>query len=337
LLSKADYPAELDIPFPFSLVNNNLSKDQLEIMPAYWWMYNMYALARNSSKFQARDKRLNKSQNIEFDAFAPDTIEEIINARRLLEILTAKAYLRNQSTPLEEKNVDELSALGQKLLSGNEKDIKNLEVLGENMENSKRKAVIIKPYSSYHAYSDMLHYYAVKNLLAYFTSKPNASLTLMNNEFNGKRQQSWINLGGQIMMECDFDEIRKDIGSGKLISWAEIHSRYNQLWSKYQRDKQNHSYAILCELYNTDKITPVDWKNALNKAITLQNFVCEQVYNTRLKDYENIYRQATYRNSEEMDAALGSIEDNSFIIQIRKETEDFKKEIEEIKTRERGL
>ena len=91
LLSKADYPAELDIPLPFSLLNNNVSKDQLEVMPAFWWLYNMYALARNSWKFQNRDKRINKVQNIEFDAFAPDTIEEVIHARRLLEIWTAKA------------------------------------------------------------------------------------------------------------------------------------------------------------------------------------------------------------------------------------------------------
>ncbi|HCC70909.1 MAG TPA: DUF4954 domain-containing protein, partial [Bacteroidales bacterium] len=73
LLSKADYPAELDIPLPFSLLNNNVSKDRLEVMPAFWWLYNMYALARNSWKFQTRDKRVNKVQNIEFETFAPDT------------------------------------------------------------------------------------------------------------------------------------------------------------------------------------------------------------------------------------------------------------------------
>jgi hypothetical protein len=55
LIAKADYPAELDIPLPFSLVSNNISKDQIEVMPAFWWMYNMYALARNSKKFLLRD------------------------------------------------------------------------------------------------------------------------------------------------------------------------------------------------------------------------------------------------------------------------------------------
>ena len=77
LLSKSDYPAELDISLPFSLINNNTTKDQLEVMPAYWWLYNMYALARNSWKFRNRDKRKNKTQHIEFEPLAPDTIEEV--------------------------------------------------------------------------------------------------------------------------------------------------------------------------------------------------------------------------------------------------------------------
>ncbi len=59
LLSKADFPAELDISLPFSLVNNNAALDRLEVIPAFWWTHNMYALARNSWKFTARDKRRN--------------------------------------------------------------------------------------------------------------------------------------------------------------------------------------------------------------------------------------------------------------------------------------
>ena len=43
ILAKGDYPSELNIPIPFSLVNNDVSKDRLLIMPAYWFMYNMYA------------------------------------------------------------------------------------------------------------------------------------------------------------------------------------------------------------------------------------------------------------------------------------------------------
>jgi hypothetical protein len=329
LLSKADYPAELDIPLPFSLLNNNITHDRLEVMPAFWWMYNMYALARNSWKFQTRDKRRHKIQNIEFDAFAPDTVEEIIQARRLLEIWTAKASPESGGL----KNDDDLAALGRKLLSGKEEVINGLEVLGENMENTRRKVLILKTYKAYHAYGDMLHNYAVKNLIAYMSANPDHGYEEMVKNLKGKRYTDWINLGGQIMKRSDVDKLRSDIGTGKLKNWKEIHKRYDKLWMKYPVDKQKHAFAVLCELYGTDIFTGSQWKSALHKAVKIQDFICDQVYITRKKDYDNTFRQATYRNLEEMTAAIGNVDDNSFIIQVRKESDEFKKVVNEIRKR----
>jgi len=324
LLSKADYPAELDIPLPFSLLNNNVSKDRLEVMPAFWWMYNMYALARNSWKFQTRDKRVNKVQKIEFETFAPDTIEEIIRARRLLEIWTTKASLRHKNESTKRKTDDDLANLGRELLSGKEELINDLEVLGENMENTKRKVLILKPYKAYHAYGDMLHYYVMKNLMTYMDSHPKATFSTMSKDLKSKRKREWINLGGQIMQKSDVDKLRSDIGTGKLDTWKDIHGRYNDLWVKYTLDKQKHAFAILCELYGTENLTITEWISALNKAVNLQKYVCDQVYITRKKDYDNPFRQATYRNMDEMIAAIGTINENSFIVQVKQETVDFK-------------
>ncbi len=82
LMAKGAYPAELNIRLPFCLVSNNEKEGRLELMPAYWWMYNMYALARNNTKFQKRDRRLHKLQNIEFACFAPDSMQEVVEAIR---------------------------------------------------------------------------------------------------------------------------------------------------------------------------------------------------------------------------------------------------------------
>jgi hypothetical protein len=334
LLSKADYPFEMDIPFPFSLINNNPAKDQLEVMPAYWWMYNMYALSRNALKLPVRDKRINKIQKIEFDTFAPDTVEEIIYSRRLLEIWTAKASIRQMNKSHHEFGEDELISMGQKLLSGKEEAVNALEVLGEGMENTKRKVLIIKPYKAYHAYGDILHYYAVKNLIAYMASHPKATFSTMSKSLTNKRQHEWVNLGGQIMQKTDLDKLRSDIGSGKIKTWPEIHNRYDDLWAKYTTDKQKHAYALLCELYEKETLTKPEWKLALDKAIVLQKYVSEQVYVTRKKDYDNPFRQTTFRNKEEMTAAIGTIDENSFIIQVKQETEDFILQTEEIKKRD---
>ena len=333
LLSKADYPAELDIPFPFSLLNNNVSKDRLEVMPAYWWLYNMFALARNSWKFQNRDKRIHKDQNIEFEPFAPDTIEEIFNARTLLEIWTAKASLRQKGIPVTEMNDDELAKLGRDLFSSNEEEVNKLEVLGENMENTKRKVLILKPFKAYHAYGEILHYYAARNLMEFMKSNPKATFSVLCTDLKSKRQKEWVNLGGQMMTKEDVDKLRSDIGSANLKTWKEIHERYNELWAKYRIDKQKHAFATLCELYGAGHLTLADWNSALDKTVKIQKYVCDEVYNSRKKDFDNPYRKTTFRNADEMKAAFGTLEENSFIVQVRKETEEFIKLAEEVKSR----
>jgi hypothetical protein len=331
LLSKSDYPAELDIPLPFSLLNNNTSRDRLEIMPAYWWLFNMYALARNSWKFVNRDKRVNKNQHIEFEALAPDTVEEIIHSRRLLEIWTAKASLRKQGDNPEVQDEGKLVIVGRKLLSGDEETVNGLEVLGEDMENTRRKVLILKTYRAYHAYGEMLVYYAMMNLIDYSRSKPDAAFAVMCKQLGGQREKEWVNLGGQIMRQKDLDTLRADIGTGKLATWKDIHGRYDKLWAKYKLDKQKHAFAVLSEITGEGKLTQADWNLALDQAVTIQHYVSDQVYLTRKKDYDNPFRRSTFRNDAEMTAAIGTIDDNSFIVQVRRETEELSKFIRELK------
>lgn len=335
LLSKADYPSELDIPLPFSLLNNNVSKDQLEVMPAYWWRYNMYALARNGWKFRNRDKRIHKVQKIEFDAFAPDTVEEIISAMRLLETWTTKAYLKETGRTGSIVDDDALAAEGRRLLNEEKETVSALTVTGEGMENSHRSQVILKTYEGYHAYAQMLHYYAVKNLVEFMEANPQADLVSMQETLSGIRQKEWVNLGGQIMLRRDLDQLRSDIRSGKLDSWREIHRKYDRLWQKYPLDKQKHAHAVLCMLYETDNLPSDKWHDALDKAAVIQEYISDQVYGSRRKDYDNPFRFITFRNGEEMKAAIGTVDENSFIIQVRQETVEFNNRIKEIKNRNR--
>ena len=330
LLSKADYPSELDIPLPFSLLNNNPAKDQLEVMPAFWWLYNMYALARNSWKFMNRDNRKNKVQNIEFDSLAPDTIEEIITARQLLEIWTAKAHHRAQGKSTKAINERALMTLGKKLLSGTEESINKLEILGENMEKSFRKVVILKVYKAYHAYAEMIHYYAVKNIIEYMLNNKKSNFKSVSDALKGSREKKWTNLGGQLIREKEVDKLRASIGSGKLKTWKEIHNKYDVLWEKYPLEKQKHAYATLCLLSDAKVLSKKQWLKALDISIQVQEFIRDQVYISRNKDYNNHFRQATFRNTDEMIAAIGTIDDNSFIKQVGAETEAFKKIVVQI-------
>ena len=328
LIAKGDYPAELDISLPFSLINNNVSKDCLEVMPAYWWQYNMYALARNSWKFQTRDTRKVMVQNIEFNSLAPDTAEEMLNARDLLAIWTAKAKQGSAG-----KSEDKLVQVGKSLLEEAAPALEDIEVLGERMEKSSRDVLILKPQDGYKAYGQMLLYYAVQNLLDYMESRPDATFASMSKELDGRRVRQWVNLGGQLMPEADADKIRADIGTGKLNDWQAIHKRYDQIWQQYPLAKQKHAFAVLRQMSGADGLDKQRWAAMMDEAVEIQQYVSDQVYASRKKDYDNPFRQATYRNMEEMTAAIGTIEDNSFVKQVRVETEKFKKAIEQIKSR----
>ena len=293
----------------------------------------MYALARNSWKFKQRDKRVHKAQNIEFEAFAPDTIEEIINARFLLEKWTAKTSLAAKNDSADGKDNDKLSIIGRDLLNGEKEQTASLEVLGENLEKSRRKAVIIKFREGYHAYTDMLYYYSIKNIIDYMNSNKDATFSLMCDALNGESPREWVNLGGQLVPTQDVVCLRSDICSGELDTWDKIHNRYDTLWNAYNLEKQKHAFSTLCDLLETDRPTEEQWLSTLERAITIQEFIREQVYISRKKDYENHFRQATYNNKEEMKATIGTAEDNSFVKQVQIETENFKLTIHEIKKR----
>jgi NDP-sugar pyrophosphorylase family protein len=325
LLSKADYPNELDIRLPFCLVSNNAAKDELHLMPAYWWMYNMYALARNTSKYQSRDKRKRKIQNIEFETLAPDTVEEIIEGRKLLEVWVAKAYLRSQGEDPDRYEYYNLRECGKNLLDNEPYTVEKLEVLGEKVEKGRRKVVIDKALKAYHAYGDMIVYYAVKTCLNYLESHPGVTMKDIVEHMRGKRLRKWINLGGQTMPEEYADQLRADIRDGVLNTWDDIHHRYDELWKDYQREKLRHAYFSLMFLYkdDTDVMTKEMWQENLDQAARIQQYICDQVYESRKKDYDNEIRSATFRNEAEKLAVVGRIDDVSFVKQTRQQTEEF--------------
>lgn len=319
LLTKGAYPAELDIQFPFSMVIEDRKNDQLHVMPAYYWLYNMYSLERNSWKYKTRDTRSIIVQHIETDFLAPDTVAEIIKALRLLELWTGRAWYLKENQSLLPSEA-QLQTKGLNLILNEPELATSLFVSGEEMERGKRPVRVLKVVRAWHAYRQMLVYYGVKTIAQYL-SDTSIHYAYFRAQVPSVVSLDWINMGGQLVPESKVDGLRASIRTGLLNNWQEIHELYETWWTVYPKDKAENAYQILRILTGESEISLDHWNSLLEEAKAIRKFIEEQVYITKAKDYTNAFRGITYRNDAERDAVLGKVEDNKFIAIAKKETE----------------
>ena len=127
----------------------------------------------------------------------------------------------------------------------------------------------------------------------------------------------WVNAGGQLIREDEYDRLRSRIGAGELTSWHAIHAEYDRLWERYPFDRAEHAYSVLCRLAGVSALTGAQWQTYLDEALRLNRYIEAQVLITKKKDYTNHFRDITYRNRAERDAVLGHVEDNAFVQQSK--------------------
>ena len=330
LLTKGSYPAELNIMLPFSMVLENRRFDRLDVMPAYYWLYNMYALERNSWKYRTRDKRKTIVQRIESDHLAPDTVAEMIDALALIERWTGKAWFVQEEGGDALPSDSVLEAKGRELIENSPKIVAGLIVQGEMMERANREVRILKVVESWHAYREMLLFYAVRSIATYLST-----YGIHYGYFQAKVPQTvsfkWVNMGGQLVPEDKVDSLRAAIRSGLINSWQEIHGQYETWWASYFGDRAENAYAVLRYLTGKAEISGEAWNALLDEALKIRLNIEEQVYISKKKDYTNEFREITYRNEAERDAVLGRVEDNAFIKTAKVETAAFNDMIKKVR------
>jgi len=316
IIAKGEYPSELNIPFPFALVNNNVHKNRLEVMPAYFWLHNLYALERNSWKSKNRDKRKVKNQRIETDYLAPDTAEEIIHALSILDgWLGESGYSAQDMTGMDGGHVR--------------------VILCRHLEHSKRGQVIIKPLESIAGYRQMLRYYAVKTLVDFFDSHTELDyqgfLELLGLPSPNERVKEWTNIGGQIVPSFRIDELRNNIREGEIKNWDDVHRIYNHWDEAYPFDKCSHAWSVLAFLRESEQAPSVAaFKTEISLLRETRRWIDKQIYESRAKDFRSSFKKATYRNAAEMEKVLGKPGDNPFILVVQKETAVFLEMIERV-------
>lgn len=333
ILAKGDYPAELNIPLPFSLISNDASKDELVVMPAYWFLHNMYALARNSWKYPDRDKRIDKTQTLEFDFLAPDTINEIVDSLQLLQRFTAQAYIRHSSGKSKKIDEEELQQIGRRLLEGPADAIESLEILADNFENGDRKVRLIKVHQAYQVFKDLITWYAANQLTAYIRTNNIVTYESLAETLPATQTLTpWVNAGGQLIRGSELQKLIQQIRNGKVKDWKQVHQFYITQGENYARDKLQHALAALKQVHkiNLRKGGKPALKELLQASVATKEWMTQGIYTSRAKDYSNPFRQMVYESKEEMNVVVGSLQDNSFIKQEKAALKAYRLETDNI-------
>jgi hypothetical protein len=283
IIAKGDFPAEMNITIPFSLVSNDVANDELVIMPAYWFMYNMYALERNAWKYADRDKRTEKIQLLTYNYLAPDTINEVFDALILLEKLTV-----------------------------NEKG----DAFTNGLENTNRKTKIIKVPQAIKVFKELVQYYGMVTLFEHYQQNNFTNFEDFKKSLPASiSRASFMNIGGQLIKNSAVNKIKADVVANNITGWEDMHNRYKTEGADYTKDLLEHAYCSLLEILNitTKQFTAELFKNLLQQTIATKQWMTEGILKSREKDYTNPYRKMVYENNNEMNKVLGKLEDNSFI------------------------
>ena len=287
LLAKSDFPYELDIKFPFALVTNDAHSNCLEIIPAYWWLYNMYALIRNFFKYRERSSRGNSPFKPELDFMAPDTAEEIIEALKLIDKKRKEAI----DIETESKSI-------------------NLEVSSENIEHSMRDVRLLKIYKAVRGYREMLLFYCGSTIFSWINGENGSTEALLKTDFTPERIKNWVNFGGLILPSDIIEELIEKIESGKIISWDEVHLYIEKQIFMYTGMKLNHAVSVLLYLYDEECLSERVIEKLDNEYRDLLKDMEVQIIKTREKDYTDNFRRAVYKNEQELESVIGRFEDD---------------------------
>jgi Domain of unknown function (DUF4954) len=332
LIAKGDFPAELNIPIPFSLLSNDVSNERLLLMPAYWFMYNMYALARNVTKYISRDKRTDQRIRIEYDYLAPDSVNEMFDGLQMLRQFTGEAWARKNKQTLSEKNCIEK---GKEILDTKPNEAAALEILASGFENSRRKVVILKAADASSIFKELIIYYGVLEIIRLIEKKKLTNWAAIQKALPANPSRTkWINCGGLLMKESAVQSLLGSIRNGKCSNWDQVHDYYFRKSQGYETDKCNHAFAALLEILalSPSRFTKKIFLQLLPKALRTREWITEGISEARARDYQSPFRKMVYDTQQEMEKVMGKLSNNSFILEQQEELVAFQEKIKNLQT-----
>ena len=333
LVSKGSYQNELDIPYPFALVAPGKNgSEEISIIPAWWFMYDMFAITRNNNKFKSRDKRVTKVQIIETNPLAPDTMQEVMSALDRIIKLTSQYLIDTENESMEDADTPEkVYQTAKDFLHQNPEAEFTLQ---DPVCQKKYGAIIYKPVQAYKMYRKIVKYFATRTLMEFCTALNCECLTheLVSRIRELPLYTEWENVGGQIIPSAKIQELFAEIKNRSITNWTGVHNFYKLCDCAYDQYRVRYALYLLEQLYSRPiEQFSVDLYRNITDDVSI---VAYDIYNaslkSRKKDYTDYYRNMTYRNEKEMETVIGPLGDNTFLRQLRADTEKFTTDIREI-------
>jgi hypothetical protein len=217
---------------------------------------------------------------------------------------------------------------GEKLLDANIIP-DHTDIFIKGLENSGRPIQLVKLPKAYRLFKELIAYYGILQLVQLIQQSNISSFKQLKTVLKKPARTRWMNIGGQLVTERSVKELTRNIHTGKIKSWDEVHTFYTDCSSRYASQKLEHAFASLLEIKKTspDKFNKKMFHEWLREAIATREWMTRDIYESRAKDYQNEFRKMVYDTEKEMEKVLGKLKDNTFISQQQEELKQFKKQV----------
>ena len=111
-----------------------------------------------------------------------------------------------------------------------------------------------------------------------------------------------------------------------------MHAYYDEIQQLYTTYKTAYALYVLEFLYarSIADFTKETFEDVLSDVTAVSDEMYASAFSSREKDYKDYFRAITFRTHEEMEAVLGSLDDNEFLKEFKPITNQFDERIKKI-------
>ncbi|MBP5753434.1 MAG: DUF4954 family protein, partial [Treponema sp.] len=136
---------------------------------------------------------------------------------------------------------------------------------------------------------------------------------------------AWSNVGGQVIPNAKIQELFAKIKDRTIDSWEQVHAYYDECQNEYVSFKARYAVHLLEFLYSRpiQEFDAEVYRDIMEDVLYVSDRMLSSSFSSREKDYTDFFRSITFRNKEEMEAVLGTINDSVFLKDLKAATTEF--------------